>query len=402
MRNVTSLLDKLLQKYEKSVRPGIGGEPLVIKTNMLIRSIGPITESEMTYSLQCYLRQSWHDERLKFDLPNITEVTLSNSFLKDIWKPNTYFLNGRLSVQPNITVPNAFVRIRKDGSIYMSRRLTINAKCPLNLLDYPMDAPVCPLLFGGYGYTTDEIIYRWPANNKSGVEIYDDVTMSQFDIASILAKNTTYSSSVGTYSGLEVYFHLKRHIGFFMLQTYLPCTLIVCLSWVSFWINRDAAPARVLLGVTTILSTAAVGLIQRDGLPRVPYATALDVFLNVCICYNLAAIIQYAAVNYFTKIIPKEGSTSDDEDVTTEDTKENQNGVNLSKLPRKTQSRCLFLFCKCLIGNFRFRYDMVASADITSGNSVSNIDILSRYIFPFSFCLFQAFYWAWYLGLKPY
>jgi gamma-aminobutyric acid receptor subunit alpha len=69
-----------------------------------------------------------------------------------------------------------------------------------------------------------------------------------------------------------------------------------------------------LPGVTTVLSTAAVGLIQRDGLPRVPYATALDVFLNVCIFYNLAAIVQYAAVNYFTKILPKEGGSSDDED----------------------------------------------------------------------------------------
>lgn len=67
-------------------------------------------------------------------------------------------------------------------------------------------------------------------------------------------------------------------------------------------------------GVTTILSTAAVGLVQRDSLPRVPYATALDLFLNVCIFYNLAAIVQYAAVNYFTKILPKEGGLSEDED----------------------------------------------------------------------------------------
>ncbi|XP_048773354.2 gamma-aminobutyric acid receptor alpha-like [Ostrea edulis] len=400
MKKVTTLLDSLLQKYDKSVRPGVGREPLVIKTNMLVRSIGPITESEMTYLLQCYLRQSWHDERLKFDLPNVTEVTLSNTFLKDIWKPNTYFLNGRLSVQPNITVPNVFVRIRKDGSIYMSRRLTINAKCPMNLLDYPMDSPVCPLLLGGYGYTMEEIIYRWQARNKSGVDIYDDVTMSQFDIDSIWTTNNTYSNLIGTFSGLEVHFHLKRHIGFFMLQTYIPCTLIVCLSWVSFWINRDAAPARVLLGVTTVLSTAAVGLIQRDGLPRVPYATALDVFLNVCIFYNLAAIVQYAAVNYFTKILPKEGGSSDDEDESTNDNEARGNDVMPSRVPRKTG--CPLLFCKCFLGNFRFRYDMVEFTDIAAGNSVSSIDILSRYIFPFSFCLFQAFYWAWYLGLKPY
>uniref|UniRef100_K1PI24 U3 small nucleolar ribonucleoprotein protein IMP3 n=1 Tax=Magallana gigas TaxID=29159 RepID=K1PI24_MAGGI len=353
--NVTILLDNLLQTYDKSVRPAGRDGPLVIKTNMLVRSMGPITESEMTYSLQCYLRQSWHDERLKFDLPNVTEVTLSNTFLKDIWKPNTYFLNGRLSTQPNITVPNVFVRIRKDGSIYMSRRLTINAKCPMNLLDYPMDAPVCPLLLAGW-----------------------------------------------TQSGLEVYFHLKRHIGFFMLQTYLPCTLIVCLSWVSFWINRDAAPARVLLGVTTILSTAAVGLIQRDGLPRVPYATALDVFLNVCIFYNLAAIIQYSAVNYFTKILPKEGGASDDEDETENVLNEDQNGVLdwNSTIGKETQTGCMILFCRCLLGNFRFRYNMVKSADAANGNSVSSIDILSRYIFPLSFCLFQAFYWAWYLRFK--
>ena len=71
---------------------------------------------------------------------------------------------------------------------------------------------------------------------------------------------------------------------------------------------------RLFSGVTTILSTASTGMMVRDGLPRVPYATALDVYLNVCIVYNLAAMIEYAAVNYFTKIIPKEGSTSDNEE----------------------------------------------------------------------------------------
>lgn len=158
-----------------------------------------------------------------------------------------------------------------------------------------------------------------------------------------------------------------------MLQTYLPCTPIVCLSWVSFWINRDAAPARVLLGVTTILSTAAVGLIQRDGLPRVPYATALDVFLNVCIFYNLAAIIQYSAVNYFTKILPKEDGASDDEDDVINVLNEDRNGVvDLSlTLGKETQTGCLILFCRCLLGNFRFRYNIVKSADAASGNSMA-------------------------------
>ncbi|KAH3834074.1 hypothetical protein DPMN_107392 [Dreissena polymorpha] len=74
------------------------------------------------YSFQCYFRQRWTDERLKFKIHNITEVTLNNLFLSLIWKPNTYFLNGQKSHQHNIPRPNLFVRIRNDGRVYLSRR----------------------------------------------------------------------------------------------------------------------------------------------------------------------------------------------------------------------------------------------------------------------------------------
>ena len=47
---------------------------------------------------------------------------------------------------------------------------------------------------------------------------------------------------------LFVEFELQREIGFYLLQIYLPCYLIVIISWVSFWINREATPARVYLG----------------------------------------------------------------------------------------------------------------------------------------------------------
>ena len=47
---------------------------------------------------------------------------------------------------------------------------------------------------------------------------------------------------------LEVKFQLTREIGYYLLQIYLPTYLNVVMSWVSFWINREAAPARVTLG----------------------------------------------------------------------------------------------------------------------------------------------------------
>ena len=43
-------------------------------------------------------------------------------------------------------------------------------------------------------------------------------------------------------------FKLQRHMGYFLIQVYVPCTLIVILSWVSFWIHREATADRVGLG----------------------------------------------------------------------------------------------------------------------------------------------------------
>jgi hypothetical protein len=51
-------------------------------------------------------------------------------------------------------------------------------------------------------------------------------------------------------------FQLERQFGFYLLQTYVPTILIVILSWVSFWINMEAVPARISLGVTTVLTMA--------------------------------------------------------------------------------------------------------------------------------------------------
>ena len=35
-------------------------------------------------------------------------------------------------------------------------------------------------------------------------------------------------------------------------QIYVPASLIVMISWVSFWLHRNATPARVQLGVVTV------------------------------------------------------------------------------------------------------------------------------------------------------
>ena len=77
--------------------------------------------------------------------------------------------------------------------------------------------------------------------------------------------------STGAFSCLEIRFILRRDVGYFLIQVYVPSMLIVILSWVSFWINVDASPARVSIGLLTVLTTTTMSSGARSTLPRHGY-----------------------------------------------------------------------------------------------------------------------------------
>uniref|UniRef100_A0A182JFV5 Neurotransmitter-gated ion-channel ligand-binding domain-containing protein n=2 Tax=Anopheles atroparvus TaxID=41427 RepID=A0A182JFV5_ANOAO len=119
--NISELLDNLLRGYDNSIRPDFGGPPAVIEVDIMVRSMGPISEVDMTYSMDCYFRQSWVDRRLAFSGAQDT-LALSISMLGRIWKPDTYFYNGKQSYLHTITTPNKFVRLYQDGRVLYSSR----------------------------------------------------------------------------------------------------------------------------------------------------------------------------------------------------------------------------------------------------------------------------------------
>ncbi len=112
-------------------------------------------------------------------------------------------------------------------------------------------------------------------------------------------------------------FALRRHVGYFLIQLYLPCILIVFLSWVGLWLNREATNDRInlgiqifliflmrfglSLGVTTVLTLIFVIIEGKKDLPKVSYLTALDWFLAVCFIFVFSTLFEFALVHYFTK-----------------------------------------------------------------------------------------------------
>uniref|UniRef100_A0A8R1EKC4 Neur_chan_memb domain-containing protein n=1 Tax=Caenorhabditis japonica TaxID=281687 RepID=A0A8R1EKC4_CAEJA len=120
----------------------------------------------------------------------------------------------------------------------------------------------------------------------------------QFTITGFHTEDSIVSTATGSYQRLSLVFQLRRSVGYFIFQTYLPCVLIVMLSWVSFWINHEATSARVALGITTVLTMTTISTGVRQSLPRISYVKSIDIYLVMCFVFVFAALLEYAAVNY--------------------------------------------------------------------------------------------------------
>ncbi|KAL6035184.1 hypothetical protein STEG23_021040 [Scotinomys teguina] len=167
----------------------------------------------------------------------------------------------------------------------------------MDLRRYPLDEQNCTLEIESYGYTTDDIEFYWRGDDNAVTGV-TKIELPQFSIVDykLITKKVVFST--GSYPRLSLSFKLKRNIGYFILQTYMPSILITILSWVSFWINYDASAARVALGITTVLTMTTINTHLRETLPKIPYVKAIDMYLMGCFVFVFMALLEYALVNY--------------------------------------------------------------------------------------------------------
>ena len=51
------------------------------------------------------------------------------------------------------------------------------------------------------------------------------------------------------YSSVVLAISMERQLGHYILDYYIPTILLVCMSWVSFWLHPNAVPGRTTLGI---------------------------------------------------------------------------------------------------------------------------------------------------------
>ncbi|KAF3828286.1 hypothetical protein GH733_004983 [Mirounga leonina] len=274
-KNISRILDNLLEGYDNRLRPGFGGAVTEVKTDIYVTSFGPVSDVEMSDSLLCL-------------------ICLKNS-----------------------------------------------------------DA-----------YPKSEIIYTWKKGPLYSVEVPEESSsLLQYDLIGQTVSSETIKSNTG---------------------------------------------------ITTVLTMTTLSISARHSLPKVSYATAMDWFIAVCFAFVFSALIEFAAVNYFTNLqtqkakrraqiaasppvtISKASEPLEAEIVLHPDSKyhlkKRITSLTLPIVPSPEASKVLT------------RAPILQSTPVTppplspAFGGTSKIDQYSRILFPVAFAGFNLVYWVVYLS----
>uniref|UniRef100_A0A1B0DHN4 Neurotransmitter-gated ion-channel transmembrane domain-containing protein n=1 Tax=Phlebotomus papatasi TaxID=29031 RepID=A0A1B0DHN4_PHLPP len=215
---------------------------------------------------------------------------------------------------------------------------------------------------------------------------------------------------------LEVVFVLKRRLGYYLFHTYVPTCLIVIMSWVSFWIKPEAAPARVTLGVTSLLTLSTQHAKSQASLPPVSYLKAVDAFMSVCTIFVFMALMEYCLVNIVLGDTPPTKTTTDKGDKMYDLSSKGRNSVTRGSFGKRERDNStdggvpwIQRQENSMLLNAPLQPAPPATADATAGaekpepvkltpaqirlRRAINIDRFSRVFFPFLFTVLNCTYW---------
>ncbi|XP_069358284.1 glutamate-gated chloride channel isoform X13 [Maniola hyperantus] len=343
------ILDNLLKnsRYDKRLLPPVDGV-LTVNVSVLLLSLASPDESSLKYEVEFLLQQQWYDPRLRYSNQSHYDFLNAIHHHEDIWLPDTYFIMHGDFKDPIIPMHFA-LRIYRNGTInyLMRRHLILSCQGSLNI--FPFDDPLCSFALESISYEQSAITYVWkndedtlrkspslttlnayliknqtiPCPNKASwrgnysclkvdliftrdrafyfttVFIPGIILVTSSFITFWLEWNAVPARSmIGNYSCLKVDLIFTRDRSFYFTTVFIPGIILVTSSFITFWLEWNAVPARVMIGVTTMLNFFTTSNGFRSTLPVVSNLTAMNVWDGVCMCFIYASLLEFVCVNY--------------------------------------------------------------------------------------------------------
>jgi hypothetical protein len=253
-----------------AVRPDPEGQPTEVSVGVYLIDLQAINDSAQSFDADIFFAATWKDPRLVSGAESLEGCRMA---LDDVWNPRLIFINER-------SVKRLFddkVSVEADGTVEYLQRLQGEFTTPLRLREFPFDHHELSLEVVSRRYSAKQVAF---IPEKSGGSLAE-LTITDWEVgegyAEVLER---YIEPRDRYiASVRYLVPVERRLGFYAMKTFLPLTLIVCMSWAVFWIKPGMLPPQIGVSTSAILTLIAFQFSLGYMLPRLSYLTRADRFL---------------------------------------------------------------------------------------------------------------------------
>ena len=284
---------------QKARRPDEEKGPTTVYFMVFVLDIDAINDADQNFVANVYIQLRWRDRRLA----NPNGIT-QNRPLEEVWNPQIILANRQGLISRSL--PDV-VQVTPDGTVTYRQRVTGKLSQPMQLADFPMDKHTFSIHFASAGYSSDELNFLPDTSQYDpsiiGGSMADSLSLPDWKILGYEALALPYQPTKEIKAaGFAFRFEAGRHVEYYFWQLVLPLSVIVMMSWASFWIQREQPGIRIGVATSSILTMIAQRFVLASLLPRLPYMTRMDYFTVGCTLLVLCALLGVVATSYLSSI----------------------------------------------------------------------------------------------------
>uniref|UniRef100_A0A914HZG7 Uncharacterized protein n=1 Tax=Globodera rostochiensis TaxID=31243 RepID=A0A914HZG7_GLORO len=296
-------------KYNMFLAPGqMTGHSTNVSIGIYIESMSTFKAQTMDFEVDMYFVMAWWGMFVLTVDWHTTALILcwsrTNPFAERIWTPDLYFLNAKFAYLQEVTTPNFMLVIYPDGLVFKTLRIDVTLSCNMDLQLFPFDRQECPMAIQSYAYVESLVNLSWhvdppyyPITTNPELKL-NDMVITGMRFERCTSPYTMFRGN-GVWSCLRGYIVMKRLVLFHLIQTYIPSAMLVSISWMTFWLDPRASPARISLTITSLLTLTTMSNGARQDLPQVSYIKAMDIWQTFSQALIFLVLLEYSFVSYF-------------------------------------------------------------------------------------------------------
>lgn len=278
--------------------------PEQVETQLYVDQYVPLDVSGQTYGFSGYLRVWWNDPQLTYNSTSAGGCTDQLSFTPEesanFWSPRFYWEDAKSIEYPAPSDGELFM-VYPNGDIWWSRQVAFLLNCPFSkgaLLDrLPFDTQTCGFKMGMYAETASEVVLKWKPG-RDPLANWQGVCMAEWGTTRITPEDMVdvYTSANYTYAHFALDF--SRYPSTWIWSFMMPAIVTVMLSYLGFYIDPAATPARVALGMLCLLFNVNNFSAMLQALPPTAQPPWLTRFVLNSFFFNLVAMVEQIVVSF--------------------------------------------------------------------------------------------------------